>query len=85
MKAILDRLCRVVEWVCFGVWVTFLYSVIAYTIIDMITPQENKLIVLQAFMPVHFNLNNEFIFFLVLVSYTLIYIVRGKVRFLPWR
>ena len=81
----LERLCRVVEWACFGVWVTLLYSVIAYTIIDMITPQENKLIALQAFMPVYFNLNQKFIYFLVAVSYTLIYIVRGKVRFLPWR
>ena len=85
MKAMLDRLCRVVEWLCFGVWVTTLYSIIGYIIIDMNTPQENKLTVLQAFMPVYFNLNKEFIYFLVAVSYTLMYVVRGKVRLLPWK
>ena len=72
-NTVLERLCRVVEWACFGVWVTALYSIIM------------SYLMIRVFVPVYFNLNNEFIFFLVLVSYTLIYIVRGKVRFLPWR
>ena len=47
MKAMLDRLCRVVEWLCFGALIIVSYSLIAEitnSIIDANTPEQEMVV-----------------------------------------
>jgi len=117
MKAILDRLCRVVEWVCFGALIIFSYSLIAgitNEIIDANTPEQVRTVEREADLYDALNDTNSGIeigdtitktirekpdmfqlifpedafiplFFFLIVCYPVIYILNGKVRFIPWR
>ena len=126
MKAILDRLCRVVEWACFFALIMLFYTMVANvinTIINANTPEQEMVVdkflyydwaekmpawrraieesegkVLGEYVPVTvmgkpdmFQLEVPAIemgfalFVFLFLCYAVIYILNGKVRFLPWR
>ena len=127
MKAMLDRLYRVFEWLCFGALIIVSYSLIAEitnSIIDANTPEQEKVVkkfkyydwaedmsrfeqylaqekgkalgedvpVTVMGKPDMFQLDAPAIdgvvfalFVFLFLCYAVIYILNGKVRFLPWR
>ena len=124
MKAMLDRLYRVFEWLCFGALIIVSYSLIAEitnSIIDANTPeeeiidkkfvgnertgetiiidgQETEVVESRYISEIKmvkpedmFQLDTPdfgvsvLLFYFLILCYIVIYILNGKVRFLPWK